>query len=84
MEFPGLFLCSVHDLRHRRIKQNEVFWIIDHGSGCLRLIPYLESGFGETEQRFLGVLYQAIARRGNFDSSMCWITRLTCRLVKKP
>ena len=38
-----------------------VFGLIDDRS---RLIPYLESGFGETEQRFLAVLYQAMARRG--------------------
>src|SRR5207302_5964388 len=38
-----------------------VFGLIDDRS---RLIPYLEGGFGETEQRFLTVLYQAIARRG--------------------
>jgi len=38
-----------------------VFGLIDDRS---RLIPYLEGGFGETEQRFLDVLYQAMARRG--------------------
>src|SRR2546427_7233212 len=38
-----------------------VFGLIDDRS---RLIPYLEGGFCETEQRFLTVLYQAIARRG--------------------
>src|SRR5437867_8771431 len=38
-----------------------VFGLIDDRS---RLIPYLEAGFGETEQRFLAVLYQAMARRG--------------------
>jgi transposase InsO family protein len=38
-----------------------VFGLIDDRS---RLIPYLEGGFGETEQRFLVVLYQAMARRG--------------------
>ncbi len=38
-----------------------VFGLIDDRS---RLIPYLEGGFGETEQRFLTVLYQAMARRG--------------------
>jgi putative transposase len=38
-----------------------VFGLIDDRS---RLIPYLEGGFGETEQRFLAVLYQAMARRG--------------------
>ncbi len=38
-----------------------VFGIIDDRS---RLIPYLEGGFGETEQRFLTVLYQAMTRRG--------------------
>jgi transposase InsO family protein len=38
-----------------------VFGLIDDRS---RLIPYLEGGFGETEHRFLAVLYQAMARRG--------------------
>lgn len=38
-----------------------VFGLIDDRS---RLMPYLEGGFGETEQRFLTVLYQAMARRG--------------------
>jgi transposase InsO family protein len=38
-----------------------VFGLIDDRS---RLIPYLEGGFSETEQRFLAVLYQAMARRG--------------------
>ena len=38
-----------------------VFGLIDDRS---RLIPYLEAGFGETEHRFLAVLYQAMARRG--------------------
>jgi putative transposase len=38
-----------------------VFGLLDDRS---RLIPYLEGGFGETEPRFLAVLYQAIARRG--------------------
>jgi transposase InsO family protein len=38
-----------------------VFGLIDDRS---RLIPYLEGGFGETEQRFLAVLHQAMARRG--------------------
>lgn len=38
-----------------------VFGLLDDRS---RLIPYLEGGFGETEQRFLAVLYQAMARRG--------------------
>ena len=38
-----------------------VFGLIDDRS---RLIPYLEGGFGETEQRFLAILYQAMARRG--------------------
>ena len=33
-----------------------VFGLIDDRS---RLIPYLEGGFGETEQRFLTVLYQS-------------------------
>lgn len=38
-----------------------VFGLLDDRS---RLIPYVEGGFGETETRFLTVLYQAIARRG--------------------
>ena len=38
-----------------------VFGLLDDRS---RLIPYVEAGFGETEQRFLTVLYRAIARRG--------------------
>lgn len=38
-----------------------VFGLLDDRS---RLIPYVEAGFGETEQRFLTVLYHAIARRG--------------------
>jgi transposase InsO family protein len=38
-----------------------IFGLLDDRS---RIIPYLEAGFGETEHRFLGVLYNAIARRG--------------------
>jgi transposase InsO family protein len=38
-----------------------VFGLLDDRS---RLVPYLEAGFGETEHRFLAVLYRAIARRG--------------------
>jgi len=38
-----------------------LFGLLDDRS---RLIPYLEAGFGETEHRFLTVLYSAIARRG--------------------
>jgi putative transposase len=38
-----------------------VFGLLDDRS---RLIAYLEGGFGETEPRFLAVLYQALARRG--------------------
>ena len=38
-----------------------IFGLIDDRS---RIIPYLEAGFGETGHRFLGVLYNAIARRG--------------------
>src|SRR5207249_2853431 len=37
-----------------------IFGLIDDS----RLIPYIEAGFGETEQRFLTVLYKAVARRG--------------------
>ena len=44
-----------------RIQRVIVFGLIDDRS---RLMPYLEGGFGETEQRFLAVLYQAMARRG--------------------
>ena len=44
-----------------RIQRAIVFGLIDDRS---RLIPYLEAGFGETEHRFLTVLYQAMARRG--------------------
>jgi len=38
-----------------------LFGLLDDRS---RVIPYLEAGFGETEIRFLTVLYNAIARRG--------------------
>ncbi len=38
-----------------------IFGLLDDRS---RVIPYLEAGFGETEHRFLGVLHNAIARRG--------------------
>jgi putative transposase len=38
-----------------------IFGLLDDRS---RLIPYLEAGFGETEHRFLTVLYNAVARRG--------------------
>jgi len=38
-----------------------LFGLIDDRS---RIVPYLEAGFGETAHRFLGVLYNAIARRG--------------------
>ena len=38
-----------------------IFGLLDDRS---RIIPYLEAGFGETEHRFLIVLYNAIARRG--------------------
>lgn len=38
-----------------------IFGLLDDHS---RIIPYLEAGFGETSQRFLSVLYNAIARRG--------------------
>ena len=44
-----------------RIQRVIVFGLLDDRS---RLMPYLEGGFGETEQRFLAVLYQAMARRG--------------------
>ncbi len=38
-----------------------IFGLLDDRS---RIFPYLEAGFGETEHRFLTVLYNAIARRG--------------------
>ncbi len=38
-----------------------LFGLLDDRS---RILPYLEAGFGETEHRFLTVLYNAIARRG--------------------
>lgn len=38
-----------------------VFGLLDDRS---RIIPYLEAGFGETEHRFLVVLYHAMARKG--------------------
>jgi len=44
-----------------RTQRAIIFGLIDDRS---RLIPYLEAGFGETEQRFLTVLYNAMARRG--------------------
>ena len=44
-----------------RSQRTIIFGLLDDRS---RLIPYVEAGFGETEQRFLAVLYQAIARRG--------------------
>jgi len=44
-----------------RVQRVIIFGLLDDRS---RLIPYLEGGFGETEQRFLTVLYQALARRG--------------------
>lgn len=44
-----------------RLQRVIVFGLLDDRS---RLMPYLEGGFGETEQRFLTVLYQAMARRG--------------------
>lgn len=44
-----------------RRQRTIVFALLDDRS---RLIPYLEAGFGETEERFLRMLYQAIARRG--------------------
>ncbi len=60
-----------------------IFGLIDDRS---RLIPYLEAGFGETEHRFLTVLYHAMARRGivrrllldNHASFTGWDLRLLC------
>jgi hypothetical protein len=45
----------------RRPQRVIIFGLLDDHS---RVIPYLEGGFGETGQRFLSVLYNAIARRG--------------------
>jgi transposase len=45
-----------------------VFGLLDDRS---RLIPYLEGGFGETEPRFLAVLYQALARRPASAATIC-------------
>lgn len=45
----------------RRPQRVIIFGLIDDRS---RIVPYLEAGFGETSHRFLGVLYNAIARRG--------------------
>jgi len=45
-----------------RLQKAIIFGLLDDRS---RIIPYLEAGFGETEHRFLTVLYSAIARRGN-------------------
>lgn len=45
----------------RRPQRAIIFGLIDDRS---RIVPYLEAGFGETGHRFLGVLYNAIARRG--------------------
>jgi len=47
--------------RTARPQRTIVFGLIDDRS---RIIPYIEAGFGETEHRFLAVLYNAIARRG--------------------
>lgn len=44
-----------------RAQRAIVFGLLDDRS---RLIPYLEAGFGETEERFLRMLHQAMARRG--------------------
>lgn len=38
-----------------------IFGLLDDRS---RIIPYLEAGFGETEHRFITVLYNAMARKG--------------------
>jgi putative transposase len=45
----------------RQPQRTIIFGLIDDRS---RIVPYVEAGFGETEQRFLAVLYNAIARRG--------------------
>jgi putative transposase len=44
-----------------RPQRTILFGLLDDRS---RIIPYLEAGFGETELRFLTVLYNGIARRG--------------------
>jgi putative transposase len=44
-----------------RPQRTIIFGLLDDRS---RIIPYLEAGFGETEHRFLTVLYNAIARKG--------------------
>lgn len=45
----------------RRPQRTILFGLLDDRS---RIIPYLEAGFGETEHRFLTVLYNALARKG--------------------
>jgi putative transposase len=44
-----------------RLQRAILFGLLDDRS---RIVPYLEAGFGETELRFLSVLYNGIARRG--------------------
>lgn len=44
-----------------RPQRTIIFGLIDDRS---RIIPYVEAGFGESEHRFLAVLYNAVARRG--------------------
>jgi transposase InsO family protein len=51
----------LHNPATGRRQRAIIFGLLDDHS---RIIPYLEAGFGETGQRFLSVLYNAIARRG--------------------
>jgi len=51
----------LHNPATGRRQRAIIFGLLDDHS---RIIPYLEAGFGETSQRFLSVLYNAIARRG--------------------
>jgi putative transposase len=44
-----------------RAQRAIIFGLLDDRS---RIVPYLEAGFGETEHRFITVLYNAIARKG--------------------
>ena len=53
-----------------RAQRAIVFGLLDDRS---RLIPYLEAGFGETEERFLRLLHQAIAGAVSSES-FCSIT----------
>ena len=52
-----------------RTQRAIIFGLIDDRS---RLIPYIEAGFGETEQRFLTVLYNAMGRGAVSSGGCCW------------